>query len=146
MVTTVTAEWPRAWCGLRTVPTGVDPDAPACLYLVCQDAEGVLGVGVTSAERNQLDNLESLGWRVVQYWCFDLGFDALEVEEGLIDRWRNLFSLRPRLDLHELLENGSTTAVAASWATELDATEFVDRQCRHLAQVSDVRDSWLVAS
>lgn len=144
MAMTATVHWPQAWSGLRTVPNGIDPNAPATLYLVRHPARAALGVGVAGARTNELDDLESLGWRVVQSWWFELGFDALEVEEGLVDRWRNLFSLRPRLDLDELLENASTTAIAASWATELDATEFIDRQCRTLA--SDARDPSLLAS
>ena len=136
MGTTATAHWPRAWCGLQTIPVGVDPDAPAMLYLVWHKAKAALGVGVMGAGSSDLDDLESLGWRVVQSWWFDLGFDALEVEEGLIDRWRNLFSLQPRLDLDQLLGDASTNAIDASPTTELDAIEYVDRQCRRVAPVS----------
>ncbi len=139
MATTATAHWPRAWCGLQTIPVGVDPDAPAMLYLVRLEAKAALGLGVLGARSNDLDDLESLGWQVVQSWWFDLGFDALEVEEGLIDRWRNLFSLEPRLDLEELLGDGSTTAVTESPATEHDAIRYVDRQWRCLTTVDTER-------
>lgn len=129
-MTSPTAHWTQAWWGRQTVPIGVDPDGSAMLYLVRHDGWKALGVGVMGAESNRLDHLESLGWRVVQGWWFDLGFDALEVEEGLIDRWRNLFSLRPRLDLAELLSDAATTAVEASAATEDDALRFVRRNFR----------------
>ncbi len=157
MGTTAAVQWPGAWCGLRTVPAGIDPDAPALVCLVRHEGQAALGISVVGARSNQLDELESLGWHVVQCWWFDLGFDALEVEERLIDRWGNLFSLRPRLDLDEMPRNGSTTAVAASWTTERDAIRFVEGQRRGLvpidaeqadavAVVAEFPDPWLLAS
>ena len=127
---------PVMWGGLRAVPGGIDPDAPAMVYLVRHDAQAALGVGVSGPRSDRLDELESLGWQLVRGWWFDLGFDALEAAERLIDRWQHLFSLRPRLDLDEMLGAGSTTVVDASRATEGDAAAFVDVQWRSLEPAS----------
>lgn len=133
MVTTATVLRPRAWRGLQAIPDGMDPEAPAMLYLVAHRATASLRIGDTSAPASELDDLESLGWRVVRTWWFDLGFDALEVEERLLDRWRNLFSLRPRLDPNDPAAGDATTTITASHATEVDAIRFVDELGRELA-------------
>ena len=135
MVTTSTVYRPRQWQGLRRIPDGLDPEAPATLYLAADRSGSALRVGATTASANGLDDLESLGWRVITTWWFDLGFDALDAEERLLDRWRNLFSLRPRLVPNDLVDGDATTTVAASHATELDAIRYVDQIGREIRPV-----------
>lgn len=133
MVTTATVLRPTAWRGLQAIPDGMDPEAPAMLTLVAHRATEALRVGATSAPASELDDLESLGWRVVRTWWFDVGFDALEVEERLLDRWRNLFSLRPQLDPADPAAGDAATTITASHATEVDAIRFVDEVSREVA-------------
>lgn len=141
MVTTATAHRPRGWRGLRTIPQGIDPEAPAMVYLVAHGGRQALRVGVVGESARGLDELESFGWRVVTTWWFELGYDAVEVEERLLDRWRNLFSLRPRLDPLDAFDGDATTTVRSSPMTEVDATRFVDQLCRDLAGGDDEVDS-----
>lgn len=86
---TRTTAHPRPW--RQFIPVSLDdPEAPANLYLVRNSQLRALKIGVTAYAR--MDAFEADGWDVLRVWRFAAGYDALEVEERVLDRWRNVFS------------------------------------------------------
>ncbi|MFT4656070.1 MAG: hypothetical protein ACI8V4_000230 [Ilumatobacter sp.] len=96
------------WRQYRPVPSHFDPDEPAFVYLMTHPSKNALKIGVTrdkrdanthALERVQDHKLE--GWRELHEWYFAVGFDALDCEELVLDRWKNVYSSPSAVDRAE---------------------------------------------
>ena len=66
---------------------------------------GALKIGVTA--RGRVDEHAAHGWDLVDRWWFPLGYDAVEAEELVLDRWKNLFGLRPAVAPPQMPQEGA---------------------------------------
>jgi hypothetical protein len=81
-----------------------DPEAPASLYLISSEHHRALKIGVTAGAR--MDQFEVDGWEVLRVWRFAAGYDAMEVEERVLDRWRNVLSTRAPVAPEDMPDHG----------------------------------------
>lgn len=112
-----------------------DPEAPACLYLIRHPQMAVVKIGVTAGGR--VEQFESEGWDLVRLWRFAYGYDAMEIEERVLDRWRNLLSMGAAVRSSEMPSGYSETA-RYSPATVTDVIAFVSRCHEELALAHDL--------
>ncbi|MFN8050479.1 MAG: hypothetical protein U0Q22_03495 [Acidimicrobiales bacterium] len=102
-----------------------DGEEPAHVYLLRNPDLKALKIGVTA--RARVEEFEADGWEVVRIWNFATGFDAMDVEERVLDRWRNVHRTKASLKRSQLA-SGYTETTADSPTVVNDAIEFV-QQC-----------------
>ena len=71
-------------------------------------------------------------WDVERTWLFEVGFDALEVEEMVLDQWRNLLGLRQRLSPNQMPQGGASETAPFTPGTLCDTLEVIDSWIAHL--------------
>lgn len=82
-----------------------------------------LKIGVTAAGR--VEEHESFGWDLIERWYFPVGFDALEVEELVLDHWRNLYSLGPAVTRQLMPQHGFSETVVDAPDLRADTAALV---------------------
>ena len=102
----------------------VDPEAPTVVYLMFHVGFRSLKVGVTSSRH--IEEHQYQGWELIESWLFNLGFDALEIEELVLDRWRNLFSLRPSVARIQMPEGGHSETAVDSADNRADSIALIE--------------------
>ncbi len=105
-----------------------DPEQPALVYLMNQPTLKALKIGVTATDR--IEQHELHGWCLIESWWFVEGYEALDVEELVLDRWRNVFSARPAVSSGLMPQHGYTETIRDTPATRSDAQQFVSERHR----------------
>lgn len=119
---------------MRSIPGHFRPDQPGRVYLMRHARFRALKVGVAGrSDEARTESIEADGWELLGSWWFGSGFDALAAEEALLDRWWNVFSLRPVIRPEQLLQSDSIETVRDSTTNRRDAVEFLDRWSRDAA-------------
>ena len=116
---------PQEWRQRKPLPLS-HPDRPADLYLMAHDREVALKVGVT--QRGRVEEHELHGWTLLHQWRFDVGWDAMNTEELILDRWRNLFSQRPKVPHFRMRQGGSSETVHDTRSTRSDTIRFINER------------------
>lgn len=100
-----------------------DPEAPASLYLISSEHHRALKIGVTAGAR--MDKFEVDGWEVLRVWRFAAGYDAMEVEERVLDRWRNVLSTRAPVAPEDMPDHGYSETTRDGRGARSDITAFI---------------------
>ena len=114
----------RPWRAYRPVPTGFDLERPAVVYLMANAGLRSLKIGVTAT--NRIEEHEAFDWELIDHWWFTCGYDAVEIEELVLDRWRNVFSLRPTATNRDMPQGGASETTADTPAARADIKKLVD--------------------
>jgi hypothetical protein len=120
------------WRQRFPIPSYFDPSSPARVYLISHPEHRALKIGVAGAHSDRIARHEAHGWELVHEWWLQIGFDALDIEEAVLDRWRNLYSQRPVLSHWDMPQGGASETVRASIETERDTLRFVEHMHRNL--------------
>lgn len=115
----------RSWRQFKAMPSTFEPESPAVVYLISHPELGSLKIGVTAGGR--VDDHRAQGWDLISSWWFRVGYDALEIEELVLDRWRNLFSQPPVVASAQMPQGGASETAIDSVSARRDTIEFVDR-------------------
>jgi hypothetical protein len=80
----------NAGCG-ECLPSGFKYEQPAYLYLLKSEKHNALQIGITGVNttRCRLSHHAAGGWPLVQKWTFDRGREAFDVEQAIIESWRD---------------------------------------------------------
>jgi len=114
-----------------------DPEEPASLYLIRHTQMTALKIGVTAGGR--VEQFETEGWDLVRLWRFAYGYDAMEIEERVLDRWRNVLSIDAAVKSREMPSGYSETA-RYSPTTAMDVVAFVSRCHDELAITQELSE------
>lgn len=114
-----------------------DPEAPASLYLIRHPQMAALKIGVTAGGR--VEQFGADGWDLVRLWRFAYGYDAMEIEERVLDRWRNVLSMGAAVKSREMRDGYSETARYSPTTAE-DVIAFVSRCHDELAITQELSD------
>lgn len=117
-----------------------DPEAPATLYLIRHAQMAALKIGVTAGGR--VDQFGADGWDLVREWRFMYGYDAMEIEERVLDRWRNVLSMGAAVKSREMRDGYSETA-RYSPTNAADVIDFVSRCHEELSIAQELSDGAL---
>lgn len=82
---------------------GLDPTAPAALYLVKR--EGVVKVGILTRKARIKDHT-SEGWTVARTWEFPTGAEARKMERAVLHHWRKDLNARWVLSPEDMPQGG----------------------------------------
>ena len=93
-----------------------------------------LKVGVRAVMSDRQAQHEARGWALVQEWYFDLGYDALDCEELVLDRWLNLYSGNSQVRRIDMPQGGSTETTKDSTDTRADTIQFIESLIFALAE------------
>ena len=100
-----------------------DAEAPASLYLISSEHHRALKIGVTAGAR--MDQFEVDGWEVLRVWRFTAGYDAMEVEERVLDRWRNVLSTRAPVAPEDMPDHGYSETTRDGRGARSDIIAFI---------------------
>jgi len=67
---------------------GFDPGARSLVYLLMLSDPPLLKIGITAEDGVRLDYHRRRGWETVRLWSTDAGVDALRLESGVLQWWR----------------------------------------------------------
>ena len=105
---------------------GFDFVAPGCLYLIEHDEFDALKIGITGASKVQrLKEHTSRGWRLVARWDFELGRDAYDIEQAVLDWWRNDLDAPEGVGPDEMSQQGSTETASRFFVSAADTVEWI---------------------
>ena len=105
---------------------GFDFIAPGAVYLIEHDAFDALKIGITSATTvRRLKQHTSRGWRLVARWDFDLGRDAYELEQAVLDWWRNDLDAPEGVGRDDMAQYGSTETASRIFVSADETVEWV---------------------
>ncbi|MFE2090720.1 hypothetical protein [Streptomyces sp. NPDC059460] len=80
----------RGRCCPRCAKYGLNPAAPAWLYVMAHVVFGAVKVGITGREtrEDRIARLQGSGWAVVRTWPFDTGAVAYRIEQNVLKQLR----------------------------------------------------------
>lgn len=111
-----------------------DPEAPAFVYLMEHAHYRALKIGVTGEiEPFGLPRVlqhASEGWTEVKSWDFEIGWEALEAEFEVLDRWRNVLNFGAAVAPSQMPQGGASETIKYSETSKREALEFMDRAHR----------------
>lgn len=113
-------------------------EAPAVLYLISHPAFRALKIGVTGSRK--IERIEvhiAHGWELVDEWPFPMRYDALRAEEAVLDRWRNLYSQKPRVPSTAMPQGGASETIRDSPGSRSDTIDFVRQIVETEHDISD---------
>jgi hypothetical protein len=119
---------------------GFDPREPGVVYLIGHDHLDSFKIGVMNLASERLEHHENEGWYSIQTWEFKLGQRAEEVEQQVLDWWRDdleaaesvVYSLMPR--------GGHTETVSRRVLSASEIIDFVERLKVESAVLSSDQD------
>ena len=95
---------------------GFSSSKPAVAYLLEHDALRALKVGITQKGSTRIEIFGKHGWGVVHIERFEVGIDAVRVEDAILRWWRQDLSLKIHLTSHQTPVGG--------WTETIDADEM----------------------
>jgi hypothetical protein len=73
---------------------GFDPSRPALVYLL-KDSRGAIKIGITKHKSQRIKIHSKSGWILVKTWDFKTGDQAHQIEQSVLNWWRNELNLQP---------------------------------------------------
>ena len=101
--------------------SGFNPVAPAIVYLLVHETWHAAKVGITgtSVQHKRLNQHERNGWQIVGLWDVDYGRHAEEIEDQILDWWRNELDAPQAITDDRMPQHGKTeTASLADISVE----------------------------
>jgi hypothetical protein len=80
----------RGQCCPHCAKYGLDPAAPAFLYVMAHVVFGAVKIGITGrhTREDRIARLQGSGWAVVRTWLFDTGAAAYRIEQTVLKQLR----------------------------------------------------------
>jgi recombinational DNA repair protein (RecF pathway) len=102
---------------------GFQHDKPGTLYLIRHTERHALKVGITNDTTQRLLRHERLGWSLVDLWFFDVGADAFDAEQTVLDAWDEY---EYAVAAEDMPHGGHTETVSLDDVSEAEAVALIE--------------------
>jgi hypothetical protein len=104
-------------------PYGIDLTKPSSVYLFRHDRHRALKIGITNDRIERLIEHEREGWTLIDLWSFDLGSDAHDVEQIVLDAWDDY---EHAVTADDMPQSGYTETVSMDDVSVVEAVTLIE--------------------